>query len=156
MKKLLLVIPFLFTLLFSCDKDDESKVDTQIWYLAETGRSGNDNLNCSFFFFKPGDYDPTTFKEVTDISNIWTSGQIKTNSGETVKSFFIDIVLKKDNKYGTYTCDPGEYYIVAQVDGEKGPIWMSKSVSVPKNKITILTLLFDDLFKTGYIEWKEN
>lgn len=155
MKKLLLILVPLW-LLLSCDKSEELKVDSQILYLAETGGSGNDNLNCSFYFFKTGDYDPTTFKEVTDISNVWTSGQIRTKSGETVKSFFIDIVLKADNKYGIYNCAPGKYYVVAQVNGEKGYLWMANNVTVSEYKATTINLLFDDLYKTGYVEWKEN
>lgn len=158
MKQILFLLTLLSTTLFtSCSDDDETKVETSVWYYARTQHSGDNKITATFYFFKDGDYNPQTFKEGGfDINSPWTSGEIKTKSGEVVKSFFIGGELKSHKGMGYYNCNPGNYYIVAVISSEReGIIWKAKKISVKANKITMVTPIFKDTYTSGYIEWDE-
>lgn len=153
----IIILAMLFALSFSsCSKDDEFKPETSIWYIAKNTQNGNNIITGTFCFFKNGDYDPASFKYKGDVSSGWDGASIKTQNGETVKSFFVDVVTKDNPGYGTHECAPGTYYMVVLVsnkDVEK--IWKTHKVYVEKNKITIIEAIFKDMYTSGYIEWDE-
>lgn len=141
-----------------CNGGEELKIETSIWYYAKTQYSGNNKLTATFCFFKDGDYDPTTFeyKPFSSPSNVWEDATIKTTSGEIVKSFFIDIVLKSDSGTGTYNCSPGNYYVAVMINSnDEGIIWKAEHISVTKNKITMIDPTFKDTYTSGYVNWNE-
>lgn len=89
-------------------------------------------------------------------SNVWKDASIKTKSGETVRSFFIDIVLKSERGYGVYKCEPGTYYIVALVKNKSSnDIWKATKVNVEKNKVVVIDAVFKDMYISGYVGWEE-
>lgn len=150
MKKTLFVLVMLPILLFtSCSKDDDLVIETQVLYIAKNTYSGDNTITGTFFFFKDGDYDPTTFK----CDSYREDATIKNQKGETIKSFFKDIVLKGEG-YGTYKCDPGTYYVVALVKNRSfGQLWKAQKIQVEKNKITRIDAVFGDMSAEGYVEW---
>ena len=152
MRKTLLVLvmlPILF--LTSCSKDDDLIIEAQVWYIARNTNSGDNTITGSFFFFKDGDYDPTTFK----CDSFWEDATIKNQKGETIKSFFKDIVLKGEG-YGTYKCAPGAYYVVVLVKNYSfGQLWKSQKIQVEKNKTTKIEAIFGSMSAEGYVEWND-
>lgn len=158
MKKILLPIIMLPIMLFTACSSDEHITDTEIWYIAREDKSGDNKITGTFCFFKDGDYDPTTFeyKINSSPSNVWEDASIKTKSGETVRSFFIDIVLKSERGYGVYKCEPGTYYIVALVKNKSSnDIWKATKVNVEKNKVVVIDAVFKDMYISGYVGWEE-
>lgn len=155
MKQLLsLVLVFMF--IFSgCSKDDELKVDTSIWYIARDTSLGHNKITAKFYFFKDNNYDPTTFQYKLNMQSIWESAELTTISGEKVKSFFIDIVLKDDEGMGFYNCQPGNYYVVISINEGINMQWKTTRVKVLENKISSFEVIFKDKHKTGYTELDE-
>ena len=87
------------------------------------------------------------------LSVILIDATIKNQKGETIKSFFKDIVLKGEG-YGTYKCDPGTYYVVALVKNRSfGQLWKAQKIQVEKNKITRIDAVFGNMSAEGYVEW---
>lgn len=155
MRKLLsLVLVFIF-ICSGCSKDDELKADTSIWYIARDTSLGHNKITATFYFFKDGDYDPTTFQYQLNTQSLWESAEIITVSGEKVKSFFIDIVLKDDKGMGTYNCQPGNYYVVISTGSGISMQWKTTRVTVLENKISSFEVVFKDKYKTGYTGWDE-
>lgn len=154
----IITLAMLFTLsLFTCcSKDDEFKPETSMWYVARNTQSGNNKITGTFCFFKDGDYIPASFEYKDNATSVWENATIKTKNGETVKSFFIDIVMKNDPGYGTYECDPGIYYMVVLVSNNNvEKIWKAHKVHVEKNNIAIIDAIFKDMYTSGYVEWDE-
>lgn len=154
MKKLLLL--FLLAPIFLSCSDDEVGVDSSMWFLARKAISGENTITGTFCVFKAGDYDPASFKYSFNPQTAWESAEIKTINGETVKSSYINIVLKGDS-HGIYKCNTGEYFVVCVIasNNHQGDIWKAKKIIVEKNKATIVEPIFKDTYTLGYIEWEE-
>ena len=135
------------------NNDDELKVETSIWYIARNTMSGDNKITATFYFFKDGDYDPTTFQYQLNTQSLWESAEIITVSGEKVKSFFIDIVLKGDKGMGVYNCSPGNYYVITSSGSGINMQWKAKRITVSENNTSNLEVIFKDENKTGYTEW---
>ena len=116
----------------SCSKDDDLVIETQVLYIAKNTYSGDNTITGTFFFFKDGDYDPTTFK----CDSYREDATIKNQKGETIK------------------CDPGTYYVVALVKNRSfGQLWKAQKIQVEKNKITRIDAVFGNMSAEGYVEW---
>lgn len=140
-------------LLAGCAESTAPEIETSIFFLAR--QKNGQKINCTFYIFEQNTYDPTSFDGTLNISEGWSSGKLKTTSGETVRSFFINIVSQNDAVYGSYQLSPGNYYIVASYSGLSGTTWMAKPILVIKNKATVIEPVFENLYAVGYVEWNE-
>ena len=152
-----IILLFIVTTLtfWGCSNDDELKVDTSIWYIARDASLGNNKLTATFYFFKDGNYAPTTFLFDRNLQSLREGAELTTTSGEKVKSLFIDFVLNDDKGMGTYNCQPGNYYVVVSIGSGINMQWKTRRVTVLENKISIFEVIFKDKYKTGYTEWDE-
>lgn len=158
MKKILFLMAMLPMMLFTAcsSDDDENIIDTEIWYIARSSQNGNNTITGTFCFFKNGDYDLATFDYKFQTSPVWESATMKTKSGETVKSFFIDIVKKEEGNYGTYKCEPGIYYMVVLVSNKSSEnIWKVQKIKAEEGKVTRIDAIFKNMSASGYTKWDD-
>ena len=86
----------------SCSSDDDEDNSTELLISLKdvSGRSVNGHV----FFFPDGDYDESSF-------TYSSFGSIKTKNGENVTGDAVGSAV--ENKYLTFKCSAGRYYIVA-------------------------------------------
>ena len=112
MKKIILITCLFAVSLFSCDKGEELKVDTEIWMIAKRSTTSGSVLPALFYIFEGDGYDPTTFI----IESYWDalSASIRNNKGETILpvAFYFG-----ESGYETYKCNAGKYFIIAAPRG---------------------------------------
>lgn len=152
MRKIIFLITILVSIFGCSNNDDELKVETSIWYIARNTMLGDNKITATFYFFEDDDYDPTTFLFNLNLQSLKDGAELTTTSGKKVKSFFIDIVLKDDRGMGKYNCSPGSYYVITSIGSGINMQWKAKRITVSKNNISNIEVIFKDENKTGYTE----
>lgn len=156
MKKILVLMMFVSLFIGCSNNEEESVIESAIWYRAKTDNSWSNKLSATFCIFEDGEYDPETFKYSLILEPFKQEAEIKTKSGKIVKPKKIDFVSDSKEGMGIFNCNEGKYYVVTVVDSKKGGIiWMGKPVQVYEHKETIIEPVFKDLYTTGCIQWNE-